>query len=72
MNKTIINQSKLEEWCKHYPEHRDFLTNFFSTCTESEFEINQYNFSKDIELYRRPKYLLSAFSDIVTDYRKVH
>lgn len=72
MNKTYINESKLEEWCRSCPDHETFLVNFFSTCKIYEFQINLPNFAEDIKKYNFPTYLLPAFSDIAMDYRNVH
>ncbi|MBI4739691.1 hypothetical protein HY772_09225, partial [Candidatus Woesearchaeota archaeon] len=69
---TIIDEEKLEAWCKRLPQCRTFLENFFMTCGPYAREENYINYRFDIEEYievhpswaRYADNLIEAFNDI--------
>jgi len=68
---TIIDESKLEYWCRELPESAEFMRNFFLTCGKFSYYTNRLNYKCDIASYSStenwsPESLIKAFYEIAS------
>lgn len=72
LEKTIVDEDRLEGWCRALPECRTFMENFFCSCAPYSWETNYLNYESDIATQQRidPAWksyempLMRAFMDI--------
>ncbi|MFH1063521.1 MAG: hypothetical protein V1729_00405 [Candidatus Woesearchaeota archaeon] len=77
---TIIDEDKIEEWCLRLPDCRQFLENFFLTCSQYDIKTNYLNYASDIISqqgidpiwHKYGETLMHAFEEITTSIKRVN
>ena len=72
LTQTVVSDEKLDEWCDRLPECKDFLQEFFYTCSSHPFKENLFNYVHDIRIQQKidpdwkfyEKELMHAFREI--------
>ncbi|MFC1741616.1 hypothetical protein ACFL3V_03720 [Nanoarchaeota archaeon] len=48
---TIVNEERLDDWCRDLPDCELFLENFFCSCRQYTWETNFLNYVRDVEVH---------------------